>query len=101
MNREHDIEIIEIKKVQPNGGDRRGFATVRVGELIIYDWRITQRQGGRAIVRIPQTSWRGSDGKIYYQPLLTIPAETQQRIEVAILAAWDKENTDVKQNAQE
>jgi len=47
--------------------------------------------GQRAFVSVPQTSWRDAEGNVRYHTLLSIPGELKQRIEVAILSAWEKE----------
>lgn len=88
-----DIEVIEIHLQR---GDRplRAFASIRVGDWTIHDWRIVrQNENERAWVSVPQTSWRDREGKVRYRALLSIPGELMQRICVAILSAWEKEIT--------
>ncbi len=85
------IEVVEIKKV--DGGRLRAYVTVKVDDWLIHDWRIVQKPGEAAWVSCPETTWRGSNGKIYYRQLLTIPAEMMQRITLKILARWEEEKT--------
>jgi len=91
MDATQEIKIIEIKPLL-NGGLVRAYVTVSVGDWIVYDWRVIQREGERILVSVPQTSWKNREGQVRYRALLTIPGELKQRIEVAILSAWEKEN---------
>ena len=92
MGTNGEIKIIEFRS---KNSDRpvKAFVSVQVGDWIIYDWRIVQQSGQRAWISIPQTSWKDQDGKVRYRALLSIPGELKQRIEVAILSAWEKEKT--------
>ena len=87
-----EMEVVELYRLD---GDQplKAFASVRVDCWIIHDWRITQQLGQRAFVSVPQASWRDRNGKVRYRALLSIPGELKQRIEVAILSAWEKEKT--------
>ena len=84
------VEIIELRPCHGNK-PLRAFVDIKINGWIIYDWRIVQQQGQRAWVTVPQTSWKDADGKVKYRALLSIPGELKQRIEVAILSAWEKE----------
>lgn len=86
----NEVKVIEIRPLG-DGRPLKAFADVQVGDWVIYDWRITKQEGQRASVSVPQTSWRDKDGKVRYRALLSIPGELKQRIEVAILSAWEKE----------
>lgn len=85
-----EIKVVEVKLMN---GDRplKAFITVQVSDWLIHDWRIVQQPGQRAWGSVPQTSWKDKDGKVQYRALLTIPGELKQRIEVAILSAWERE----------
>jgi len=85
------IEILEIRLIESDK-PFKAFVDVRLNDWIIHDWRIIkQYPDQRAFVSVPQTSWRDKDGKVRYRALLSIPGELKQRIEVAILSAWEKE----------
>jgi DNA-binding cell septation regulator SpoVG len=90
MRSNGNIKVVEMKSMN---GDRplKAFATVQINDWVIYDWRIIQQPGQRAWVSVPQVSWKDNDGKVKYKALLSIPGELKQRIEVAILSAWEKE----------
>ena len=88
-----EIKVVEIRWTN---GDRplKAYVSVQVGDWIIYDWRIVQQPNQRAWVSVPQTSWKSPDGKVQYRALLSIPGELKQRIEVAILSAWEREKSE-------
>jgi len=85
-----NIKIIGIRPIN-SGRPLRAFADVQVGDWIIYEWRIVKKDGQRAWVSVPMASWKDFDHKVRYRALLSIPDELKQRIEVAILSAWEKE----------
>ncbi len=87
-----NIRVVEFKMLN-NGRPIKAYASVSIGDWVVYDWRVIQHPGQRAWVSVPQTSWRDPDGKIKYRALLSIPGELKQRIEVAILSAWEEEKT--------
>jgi len=92
----NEIRLIAIRLLS-DGRPLKAFADVQVGDWIIHDWRITKQGGQRASVSVPQTSWKDREGKVRYRALLSIPGELRQRIEVAILSAWEKELKNGKQ----
>lgn len=85
-----EIRVIDIRLLNSDKA-LKAFVDVQVGDWLIYDWRVTKQDGQRAWVSVPQTSWKDKDGKVRYRALLSIPGELKQRIEVAILSAWEKE----------
>lgn len=86
-----EIQVIEFRFLN-NGRPLKAFCDVKVGDWVIHEFRIIKHDGQRAWVCVPQTSWKDKDGKVKYRSLLSIPGELKQRIEVAILSAWEKEN---------
>jgi DNA-binding cell septation regulator SpoVG len=85
-----DIEVKEIRAVN-NKGPLKAYVSVKVGDWTIHDWRIIKQDSQRCWISPPQTSWRDSQGQVHYKSLFSIPGELKQRIEVAILSAWEKE----------
>jgi len=84
------IKILQIHLLN-NSKPLKAFADVQVGDWIIYEWRIIKKDGQRTWVSVPMASWKDFDHKVRYRALLSIPDELKQRIEVAILSAWEKE----------
>lgn len=95
----NEIEILEIRLIQ-GANPLKGLATIKVGDWITYDWRIVKRDGERILIQVPQTMWRNQNGQSRYKSLLSIPKDLQQRIEVAILSALEKEIYHEKQNSK-
>ena len=89
---ENSIPITVVgKRILPGDRPVKAFYDVQIGDWMTFDWRLIKKDGQRAYVSVPQTSWRDAFGKIQYRALLSIPGELKQRIEVAILSAWEKE----------
>lgn len=85
------IEVIEIRLLNGNR-PLKGFADVKLGDIIIRDFRIIKQNGQRAFVSPPQVSWKDPDtGEIKFKGVLTIPPEQKQRIDLEILSAFQKE----------
>jgi len=85
-----NIRVIGVRLL-PGDKSLKAFADVQAGDWTIHDWRIIKQDGQRAFVSVPQCSWKGKDGKVRYRALLSIPGELKQRIEVAIISAWEEE----------
>ncbi len=90
MSGEPKIEVINFRLL-PGNGPIKALADILVGDWDIYEWRIHQASGQRAQVLYPHVSWKNKEGHVRYRALLSIPGELRQRIEVAILSAWEKE----------
>ena len=90
-----EVELIEIRPILSNG-PIKAFVDIKLGDLVIHEFRIIKRDGQRLQIQPPIASWRGRDGIIRYRSLFSAPAELMQRIEVTILSAWEKELKDGK-----
>ncbi len=86
----NEVKVIKIRLLN-DGRPLRAFVDVQVGDWIIHEWRIIKKDRQRAWVSVPMASWKDFDHKVRYRALLSIPDELKQRIEVAILSAWEKE----------
>ena len=91
-----DIKVIEIKLLGSNCDPLKAIASVRIGDINIYEWRILKKEGERVSVQPPHAAWKGQDGLIKYRYLLSMPRELKQRIEVAILSTWERKVSDEK-----
>jgi DNA-binding cell septation regulator SpoVG len=85
-----EIKVLDLRSM-PAGKPLQALVSVQVGDWVINDWRIVKQNGQRIWVSVPQSSWRDRDGIKRYRALLSIPGELKQRIEIAILSAWEKE----------
>ncbi len=80
--------VINIKTIP--AGNLKAFVSVRVGPLIMHDWRIIQQSGQRAYVSPPQAEYVDAAGKKRFKPLLDCPKEWRDEIDKTILAAWER-----------
>jgi DNA-binding cell septation regulator SpoVG len=82
-----EIEVVEIQNVNLKGA-LQGFADIRIGGLILRNFKIIRGENGALQVEYPTTTFRNSSGQIRYKPLVSCPAELMQKICVKILSAW-------------
>lgn len=85
------IDVIEIRLLNVNRS-LKAFADVKLGDIIIRDFRIIKQDGQKVFVSPPQVSWKDPEtGEIKFKGILTIPPEQKQRIDLEILSAFQKE----------
>ena len=86
-----DIEVISFRRVA-RPGPLKAYVDVRLGELTIRNWRITQIEGKRIVVHPPQVAWRDpATNEWRYATLLNLPSDLKQHIEFAVLSTLEKE----------
>ena len=86
--------VIHVFPLRPiRQGNLRAFASIKIGPLVIHDFRIIQQSGQRAYVAAPQIEYE-QFGKRKFKPLLGYPDEWRDAINSAVLAAWEKEQSD-------
>lgn len=85
-----EICVLDIKLTK---GDRplKAYVDIQIDDWIIRDFRIVKQNGQRAWVSPPQITWQDQTGQTHYRSVLDVPPELKQRIDVAVLAAWEKE----------
>lgn len=88
------IEVICVTRV-PNGGNLRARATVRVGKVLIHDWRIVQQNRQKPYAQSPQRVWLDKGELRYGGPLIEFPAEVDCAIKKCILSAWARETGEI------
>ena len=84
-----EVELIEVRPIVSNG-PIKAFVDIKLGDLVIHEFRIIKKDGQRLQIQAPIASCRTKDGIIRYRSLFSAPAELMQRIEVTILSAWEK-----------
>ena len=83
---------IAVLTIRPAArGNLRGFADVRIGELVVKDLRVIQQPGQRAWVSPPQKEWLKPDGTRGYAPLVEFSPALKATIESMVLDAWRRE----------
>jgi hypothetical protein len=86
------IQLAEIKVLPHQNRPLKGFASVKVGDWVIHDFRIVQQDHMKVQIIPPQVSWKDPDtGEIKFKGILTIPSVQKQKIEILILHAYQME----------
>jgi len=86
-----NITVIKIRPLN-DGRPLKAFADVQIDDWIIHDFRVIKQNGQKLSTSPPQVSWKDPEtGEIRYKGILTIPPEQKQRIDVAILHAYQEE----------
>ena len=92
-----DLRILDIR-LQDNGKPFKALVDIKLGELIIRDFRVIQQDGHKAYVTMPQSSWRGPGGRIQYKTLIVMSDELKWKIDSAILAEYQKTEAEHDRN---
>lgn len=88
-NAQSEIEIVNIKLF-----DRpplRAIVEVEIRGITTRAWRVVKWNGQKAQIQAPQATWRGQDGRIHYEDLVSLVGELRQRIDAQILVAYEEE----------
>ena len=82
---------VEILAVRPltNAGNFRAFASVRIGEVMIHDFRIVQQPGQRAWVSPPQREYE-KDGQKKYAAIVELSDALKREVSRVVLAAGER-----------
>jgi hypothetical protein len=86
------IEVLAIRRTNSEK-PLKAFVDLRIGDWTVCDFRIVKQNGQRAWVSPPQASWKDDSGGVHYRSILSFPSELKQRIDVAVLSAWEKETS--------
>ena len=83
------IEILTLKPMT-NAGNLRALASVRVGKVIIHDFRIVREDGKTAFAQPPIRPWidKATNKQKYGGPLVELPQETMEEIGAALIDRW-------------
>jgi DNA-binding cell septation regulator SpoVG len=92
-----NIQILEIRLIEPKESGLRGFCDIRVDAVTIRDFRIFQRNG-KPYVQAPYTTLK-KDGALQFHPIIDLPGELRAQVDTAILTAYfgEKENRDANE----
>ena len=82
------VTVVEIR-TKRGQGQLRAFADIRIGDLLVMDFRIFQENGGRARVEGPVTTWRDPEShELRFKPVVTLPGELLGRVQAEILSCY-------------
>lgn len=91
-----DIQVLEIRLIDPKESGLRGFADVKLDTILIKDFRIIQRNG-KPFIEGPHTTFK-KNGQMMFNQIVSFPDELRVRVDTAILTAYfgEKENRDAE-----
>jgi len=81
-----NIQVLDIRFMQSHKSTL-AFCDVRMGELIIRDFRVMQN-GGRPYVKAPFQTYKNSAGEIQFRQIIDLPVEVRGQVDTAILSAF-------------
>jgi DNA-binding cell septation regulator SpoVG len=92
------IEIVSLRLIG-EGRTLRGFADVKIGDILIRDFRIMQN-GGRAYVRAPFSTYKNNVGEIQFRQIIDLPDEVRGQVDTLILSTFyrEKEKEDAEKS---
>lgn len=83
-----DFEILRIISVKHDGGEVKGFAEIRVGDVVIKSIRILQ-VNNKAFCALPRESFFSQRlGKQLHRSLIHLPEALRIRLYDEILKRW-------------
>ena len=74
-----------------NAGSLRAYVSVKIGPLVVHDFRVIKQPEQDAWVSVPQKSWNTPQGERKFSPLLELPPDWKQPLTNAVIAAWQDE----------
>lgn len=84
------VEVIALKPMHT--GNLRAFVSVKIGSVVIHDFRIVKQENQVAYVQPPQRTFI-EDGKVKFSgPLVEFPVDVLDRIKETILLKWGDAN---------
>lgn len=85
------IEVLAFKPMQ-NTGNLRALASVRIGRVVVHDFRVVREEGKAAFVQAPIRTWidKQTGTQKYGGPLVELPQETMDKISGVLLTRLDQ-----------
>jgi DNA-binding cell septation regulator SpoVG len=80
------IRVLDIRLL-PGNKATRGFADVRLDDIVIRDFRIYQTNG-KPSVRNPFTAYRDHGGNLSFRQILDLPSDVQVEVNSLILSEY-------------
>lgn len=83
-------KVLSIRFISGNK-TLKAFADIEIFNWTIRDFRISKQDGQRISVEPPKATWKDpATGQVRFKPILLIPSEQKQMIDIAILSAYQK-----------
>jgi hypothetical protein len=93
------IIVTEIRRARKPGA-LLGFADLRLGDVLIQDFRILKGSDGRLRVDPPQRAWKDDSGRLRFRSILTLPPALKQTVELTVLTMWREEMEETNQDGK-
>ncbi len=85
-----NVQVVEVRRTR-KPGPLRAFADVKIGNMMVTDFRIFQDNGGRARVEVPMTTWRDPETHdLRFKPVITLPGDLMGRVQSEILSSYHR-----------
>ena len=84
------LEILDIR-LMPTGKPLRAFVDIRLGDLVIRDFRVLKEDGKRPYVKVPFVTYKTQTGQLKFKPIVVLPDEVRGEVDLAILNAYQRE----------
>ena len=82
------VKVVEIRKTR-KPGPLQAFADVKLGNMVVTDFRVFQNDGGPARIEVPMVTWRDPKTKeLHFKPVITLPGELMGRVQAEILSCY-------------
>jgi DNA-binding cell septation regulator SpoVG len=82
------VTVIEVRLAR-KPGSLRAFVDVKLGNLLVTDFRVFQTDGGPARVEVPMVTWRDPGTReLRFKPVITLPGELMGRVQAEILSCY-------------
>jgi hypothetical protein len=81
------VEVIEIRRTR-KPGPLLAFADLRVGSLLVRDFRVMQENGSKPYVKAPFTTYKDKTGQLRFRQIIDLPNEVRGQVDNAILNAF-------------
>ena len=85
-----EIEILALRVIESDKS-LKAFADVRLGNIVIRDFRIVKEDGKRPYVKVPFSTYKDKKGQIKFRPIVVLPDEVRGEVDLAILNAYQRE----------
>lgn len=85
-----EIVILDLRVIE-SGKSLKAFADVRLGNIVIRDFRIVKEVGKRPHVKAPFSTYKDQKGQLKFRPIIVLPDEVRGEVDLAILNAFQRE----------
>jgi hypothetical protein len=94
------VKVVEIRRTR-KPGPLRAFVDLRLGSLLVTDFRVFQADGGPARVEVPMVTWKDPETReLRFKPVITLPGELMGRVQAEILSCYYR-MMEKKENAKD